>query len=72
VSEPRDVDHLAEIDTAKIRTECSIVDALESLETVSGRVDDLDPARREGVALAVHAARRSLVEALRRCGREES
>jgi hypothetical protein len=72
MSEPRDPDPLAGVDATRIRAECSIVDALESLESVSGRFDGLDPGRREGVALAVHAARRSLVEALRRCGREES
>ena len=64
-----DSNHLAGIDVARIRVEGAIVDALDALDKVSVRADQLDQERGHGVAQAVHAARVSMVEALRRCGR---
>jgi hypothetical protein len=64
-----DSNHLAGIDVARIRVEGAIVDALDALDKVSVRADQLDQARSHGVAQAVHAARLSMLEALRRCGR---
>ena len=75
MSEPRDrlgADPLAAIDVPRIRVEGAIVEALDALDKVSQRADTLDHERSHGVGQAVHAARLSVVEALRRCGREES
>ena len=65
-------DPLAGIDVPRIRVEGAIVEALDALDKVSQRADTLDHERSHGVGQAVHAARLSVVEALRRCGREES
>lgn len=65
-------DSLAGIDVPRIRVEGSIVEALDALDKVSQRADALDPERSHAVSQAIHAARLSVVEALRRCGREGS
>ena len=72
MSEPRDPDPLAGIDVPRIRVEGAVVEALDALDKVSQRADALDIARGRAVAQAIHAARLSLVEALRRCGRDET
>jgi hypothetical protein len=73
--EPRDrsdSDPLAGIDVPRIRVEGAVVEALDALDKVSQRADTLDVDRGHAVAQAIHAARLSLVEALRRCGRDET
>ena len=62
---------LAGLDIPRIRVEGAIVEALNALDKVSQRADALDDERSHAVELAVHGARLSLVEALRRCGRNE-
>jgi hypothetical protein len=64
-------DPLAGIDVPRIRVEGAIVEALDALDKVSQRADSLDHQRSHAVGQAVHAARVSVVEALRRCGRAE-
>ena len=74
MSEPRDrlgAVPLAAIDVPRIRVEGAIVEALDALDKVSQRADALDAERSHAVAHAIHAARLSLIEALRRCGRDE-
>jgi hypothetical protein len=64
-------DPLAGLDIPRIRVEGAICEALAQLDKVSQRADVLDDERRHAVELAIHGARLSLVEALRRCGRTE-
>jgi hypothetical protein len=64
-----DSDPLTGIDMARIRVEGSIVETLRSLDTVGERTTELDDDRRDAVDQAIHAARHSLIEALRRCAR---
>ena len=56
---------------ARLRVEGAIVQALDAPDKVSQRAAALDPERSHAVGQAVHAARVSVVEALRRRGREE-
>jgi hypothetical protein len=68
---PTDAAHwLAGLDIPRIRVEGAICDALAALDKVSQRADALDPELSHAVGQAVHGARLSLVEALRRCGRD--
>lgn len=61
-------DPLTGFDLPMIRTEAAIVRALDAVDDISRQpLGGLDP-----VEHAVRAARLSLVEALRRCGRGES
>jgi hypothetical protein len=61
---------LAGLDIPRIRVEGAIVEALAALDKVSERADALDAERSHAVGQAVHGARLSLVEALRRSGRD--
>jgi hypothetical protein len=63
-------DWLAGLDVPRIRVEGATCDALAALDTVSQRADALELERSHAVGQAVHGARLSLVEALRRCGRD--
>jgi hypothetical protein len=62
-------DPLAGIDVARIRVEGAICAALSQLDVVSRRAELLGDERAQAVELAIHGARLSPVEALRRCGR---
>lgn len=57
------------IDVPRIRVEGAIVEALRALDVVGERTAGLDDTRRDAVEQAAHAARLSMIEALRRCGR---
>jgi hypothetical protein len=57
------------IDVPRIRVEGAIVDVLRALDVVGARTAELDDTRRDAVAQATHAARLSMIQALRRCGR---
>ena len=62
-------DLLAGIDVPRIRVEGAIVEVLRALDVVGERTAALGDERRQAVDQAAHAARLSMVEALRRCGR---
>jgi hypothetical protein len=62
-------DALAGIDVPRIRVEGAIVEVLRALDVLGDRTGDLDDDRQEAVDQAAHAARHSMIEALRRCGR---
>jgi hypothetical protein len=56
----------------RIRTEAAIVDVLRALDVLGERTAELDDSRRAAVDQATHAARLSMIEALRRCGRNST
>jgi hypothetical protein len=62
-------DPFEDIDVPRIRVEGAIVETLRALDVVGDRTAELDDARRAAVDQAAHAARLSMIEALRRCGR---
>jgi hypothetical protein len=57
------------IDVPRIRVEGAIVETLRALALVGERTEALGDERTHAVDQAVHAARLSMIEALRRCGR---
>jgi hypothetical protein len=59
------------IDVSRIRVEGAIVEVLRALDVVGERTPALGDERAQAVDLATHAARLSMVEALRRCGRAD-
>lgn len=62
---------LAGIDVPRIRVEGAIVEALRALDVVGERTPALGDERAHAVDRATHAARLSMVEALRRCARAD-
>jgi hypothetical protein len=64
-------DYLAGIDVDRIRVEGAIVEVLRALDVVSERTAALGDERTHAVDQAAHAARVSMVEALRRCARAD-
>jgi hypothetical protein len=62
-------DPLAGVDVPRIRVEGAIVEALRALDVVGERTPALGDERAHAVDQAVHAARLSMIEALRRCAR---
>jgi hypothetical protein len=55
------------IDVSRIRVEGAIVEVLRALDVVSERTPALGNERTHAVDQAAHAARVSMIEALRRC-----
>jgi hypothetical protein len=67
-----EANHLAGIDVARIRVEAAIVDVLRPLDVVGERTEALGNDRTAAVDQAAHAARLSMIEALRRCARNDT
>ena len=66
-----EANHLAGIDVARIRVEGAIVEVLRALDMVGERTEALGNERTHAVDQATHAARLSMIEALRRCARAD-
>jgi len=66
-----EANYLAGIDVARIRVEGAIVEVLRALDVVGERTETLGDDRTRAVDQATHAARVSMVEALRRCARSD-
>jgi hypothetical protein len=60
-------DYWAGIDVARIRLEAAIVEVLRALDVVGERTEALGDDCNHAVHQAAHAARLSMIEALRRC-----
>jgi hypothetical protein len=66
-----EADYWAGIDVARIRVEGAIVEVLRALDVLGERTEALGNEPTHAVDQAAHAARLSMVEALRRCARAE-